>query len=331
MNISFEIHELNDELREAYATLLENQRSAIEDGMLEWKLERGSAGAAKIVCARAGKEIIGISTNLPTNYKLGNVQGLAFQAIDSIVSSSARGKGVFTRLAHHFEAVQQNSDCDLIWGFPNADAAPAWFGKMKWIRHGYVPFMVKPLRAGYFSRRLGLSADFSLSRLQNHNVPPCQPASWLDSLWDEFSRGLKCAVQRNRAYLEWRLFGVPDRTYRVAALPDDTGGALVASRLVPKHGGRIGYLMEAMGGSRLKGLVASEIGWLREEGAELVLAWCFPWSPNYRTFRDLGFLPLPNAFRPIEMHFGSKSLSARGSVSNDAKNWYLSYLDSDTV
>lgn len=331
MDLTFEIRVIDEEIRLCYLSLLGNQAESIQSGMLDWKLKQGSSGTAQIVCAYEGGAIVGMSTNIPTRFKIGGMIGRAFQAIDSVVSPVARGKGVFTRLAHAFESAER-SRADLIWGFPNANAAPIWFNKIGWVRHGYVPFLIKPLRSGYFSGRLGFSVDFSLSRLQNHNAPTCKRAEpWLDNLWSEFSSNLNCAVQRDRAYLEWRLFGAPDRTYRVAALPDNSGGALVASRLASKHGGRIGYLMEAMGGSVLKELLASEIGWLRENGAELVLAWCFPWSPNYRALRDLGFFPLPNALRPIEMHFGSKSLSARGSIGNNVENWYLSYLDSDTV
>ena len=106
---------------------------------------------------------------------------------------------------------------------------------------------------------------------------------------------------------------------------------MVATREAAKHGGSIAYLMEAMGGSGLEDLLQSELARLRDRGVELVLAWSFPWSPNYRTLRKCGFLPFPRALRPIEIWFGAKSYSRRGAEATDLKNWYLSYLDSDTI
>ena len=106
---------------------------------------------------------------------------------------------------------------------------------------------------------------------------------------------------------------------------------MVATREAAKHGGRIAYLMEAMGGPGLANLLQSELARLRDRGTELVLAWSFPWSPNYRTLRKCGFLPFPRALRPIEIWFGAKTYSRRGAEAADLNNWYLSYLDSDTI
>ena len=89
--------------------------------------------------------------------------------------------------------------------------------------------------------------------------------------------------------------------------------------------------MEAMGGAALKGLLLSELGRLRERGVEVVLAWCFPWSPNYPTLRAAGFIPLPERVRPIRVWFGSRPHTKAAAGANEPGRWYLSYLDSDGV
>jgi hypothetical protein len=89
--------------------------------------------------------------------------------------------------------------------------------------------------------------------------------------------------------------------------------------------------MEAMGGLSMAELLMSEIGRLRSRGVELVLAWSFPGSANYKTLRKAGFIPLPQRVRPIRIWFGNKPQSAVASCANDRSQWYLSYLDSDTV
>lgn len=281
---------------------------------------------------RQGDRIVGLSAYIETRCKFGTTQGSALQAVDSFVSATMRGKGVFTRLARAYSEHAAANGFDLIWGFPNANAAPAWFGKLGWANHGQVPFLVRPLRAAYFLRRLRLPGDFRIFSALDRRLKPLREAEpWLDRLWAAFSARIGCATIRDRSFIEHRLFRGPNAaSYRIVAEPGHDG-ALVATREAHKHGGHIAYLMEAMGGNSLKDVLESELARLRDGGTELVLAWCYPWSPNYRTLRGCGFVPFPSALRPIDIWFGARSYSARGGIALDRTNWYLSYLDSDTV
>jgi len=154
----------------------------------------------------------------------------------------------------------------------------------------------------------------------------------MDGLWDRFAPSIHCATVRDQTFLNHRLFGAPQaQGYRVVAEMDPQGGVLVATHETEKHGGRIGYIMEAMGGAALRGVLNSELARLRDRGVELALAWCYPWSPNYSALRRCGFLPLPQRLRPIRIWFGGQAISTRAASSVRRENWYLSYLDSDTV
>ena len=136
---------------------------------------------------------------------------------------------------------------------------------------------------------------------------------------------------RDSSFLQHRLFDGPHSgSYRVVAETSADGG-LVATRQAEKHGGQIAYLMEAMGGDCVKGMLNSELARLRNRGVELVLAWCYPWSPNYRHLRACGFMPLPERSRPTRIWFGGRASSNHGKFAETKSNWYLSYLDSDTV
>lgn len=283
--------------------------------------------------ARAEGQIVGISANLRQQMKCGNVEGTGFQAVDSFVSPSMRGRGVFGRLARAYDEHAGQAGAQLVWGFPNDNAAPAWFGKLGWHRHGQVPFLMKPLRTGYFLRKACIGLDFPLSAARDQNLAPVGGiGDWADALWDRAASGIGVATIRDRAYLAHRLFDAPHaEAYRVVADTDPATPSLVATREADKHGGRIAYLMEALGGGALAELLASELGRLKARGAEVVLAWAFPWSPNYRTLRKAGFLPLPRRLRPINIWFGTRPKTPPGAVANAPGQWYLSYLDSDTI
>jgi hypothetical protein len=265
--------------------------------------------------------------------KFGTAGGIGLQAVDSFVADEMRGKGIFTRLALTYEDYARQSGASLVWGFPNDNAAPAWFRKLGWHSHGQVPLLVKPLRAGIFFRKLHLPIDFPVSCARDQNLAAATDiGDWADSLWEKTAPAIGCGTIRDREFLSHRLVRTPRAGhYRVVANQNPRTAAIVATREETKHGGRIGYLMEAMGGTSLEELLMSELGRLRGRGVEVVLAWSFPWSPNHRALKSAGFLPLPEPVRPIRIWFGSRPQTEAAACANEAGQWYLSYLDSDTV
>lgn len=325
-SIRLSVEPLSEDVRLAYDDLLPEQ-AAMGADFLDWKFGATPAGRGLFSVARVDSRIVGLSAYLRLDAKLGTARGRSYQAIDSVVANDMQGRGVFTKLASAFSEAE-GGETDVVWGFPNANAAPAWFGKLGWRRHGEAPFLIKPLRTGYLLRRFGLPIDVRVSRLRDSGARPASDVDdRVNEIWNRFAAPIGFSVFRDLAYLRWRLFGRAGGAYRV--VQDDR--ALVASTIANKHGGRIGYMMEALGERpRLEELLRSEVGRLADEAADVALAWCYPWSPNYAAYRRLGFMPLPPRLRPIAIHVGSRAYSPLGGVSDDAANWYLSFLDSDT-
>lgn len=323
---------------------IESTSDELMDAYVEFGIDRGTAGFLAVdwafstnetpfAVARHEGKIVGMSGYIQSRMRFGAVTGTAFQAIDSFVSESMRGKGVFTQLARAYDDHATRSGADLVWGFPNDNAAPAWFGKLGWHNHGQVPFLIKPLRAGMLGRKIGLPLNFPLTLARDQRLTSvAEIGEWGDSLWDSVGSRIGIGVVRDRAFLNHRLFAGPQaEEYRVVAAPDSSAPALLATREAEKHGGHIAYVMEAMGGATLEPLLMSELGRLSDRGAEVALAWSFPWSPNYRTLRRAGFMPLPERLRPIRIWFGGTPKTALAARASQQGHWYLSYLDSDTV
>jgi hypothetical protein len=319
-----------DEVRDAYLRLLPEQEQSVAAGKLEWKFRNHPAGPGLIATARSGDRIVGLNAYMPGAFALDGRTVRGFQSMDTIVAPEARGLGVFPRLITSF---YEKSDAALLYGFPNLNSSPGFFGKLGWVRFGPVPMLFRPLRAGYFLKRIfGLKLDFRIPVLSRGS----QEAKRLESFgeratgrWQEFSRGISCAVQRDANFLNWRLIDHPVETYSILEAPD---GSFVAFNLVEKHGGRIGYLMEAIGTREaLPLLIAAALREMQAQGADVALAWCLGWSPNYPAYRKAGFYPLPDRIRPIRFNFGAKALSNDSGGIETARNWYISYLDSDTV
>lgn len=323
------IEGLSDEVVEAYASA-DLQRVSSGSAAIEWAFKDNPAPFA---IARANGKIVGVSAYILSRMKLADKTGDGLQAVDSFVMPEARRKGLFSTLASAYRAHAEQSGGDLIWGFPNENAAPVWFNRLGWTSFGQVPFLIKPLRSGYFLRKIGLDLDFPISRHRDANAESVASlGEWVNPLWNKVAQSIGVCRQRDRKYLSHRLFRSPEAdAYRVVVSSDARQGAVVATREMEKHGGKIAYLMEAFGGNDLRGLIASELGRLSDQGTELVLAWSYPWSPNYSALRKSGFIPLPDRLRPIRIWAGTSPVSEVGASASLKSNWYLSYLDSDTV
>jgi hypothetical protein len=215
-----------------------------------------------------------------------------------------------------------------------------------------VPFLIRPLRLRYGASKLELLRRFERWLPDMPLVAPWAPTppgsrlvtlarfdERVTALWASFRAGrIQLAVERDGAYFDWRIADKPDESYRTLALErkDGTLDALCTFTVKDKHGGRIGYVMELLyrPGATLSGvaLLARAVREMAREGADALLAWCLPRSPNIAGYHLNGFVPLPTRLRDIELHFGARAFKPAFSSEVAARAaWYVSYLDSDTV
>jgi hypothetical protein len=330
MEIDYDLVPYSDELRDAYLELLPEQELEVARGKLEWKFRNTPGGSGAIAVARDGERVLGLNGFMAARMRLGGEEALGYQSMDTIVSPAARGQGVFGKLIKTF---YERTEGSLLYGFPNANSAPAFFGKLGWTRFSAVPMLVRPLRTGYFARKIAsflpnLPLPVLSSRLRGAETITRFDADATEQ-WRRFSRGIGCAVERDADFLNWRTTAHPTERYAILRAPD---GAFTITNVADKHGARIGYLMEAIGEeATLSRLIAEGLVRMRADGAELAFAWCLPWSPNYRAYRRAGFYPFPPRLRPIELSFGARALRSSSPAVTNPRDWYISYLDSDTA
>jgi hypothetical protein len=348
MEIAYDVRPLDADVQAAYGRLLPQQDDLVSRGKLIWKFEQHPAARGAIATASLDGAIVGMVGFAPARLRIGGRRVIAHQALDTVVDPICRGKGVFVGLGRAFYAAAAGLGTEIAYGFPNENAAPGWFGKLDWARLGTPPFLVKPLNAGYFARRLlgragGLFDALPLSLIARPGgagraVTVDRFDARADALWESFAADIPCAVDRTSDYLNWRLVDHPTADYETRAVFGDDGAmrAFVTTHLADKHGGRIGYIMEVMHRPDARAdavmLLKLAIADMRAKKTDAVLAWAAPHAPNYGAYRRAGFLPMPDRIRPIHLYFGGKALTAETTpVMTGPGDWYLSYLDSDTV
>lgn len=330
MDIALDLVPYSEAVRDAYLALLPEQEAEVAAGKLDWKFLANPAGAGLIATAREGDGLLGVNAFMAAAFKVDGERLRGYQSMDTIVGAHARGKGIFGRLITCF---YDRAEAGLLYGFPNLNSSPGFFGKLGWLPFGPVPMMVRPLRTGLLLKRISRFApDWPVPILSRAHPGARAIDRFGDDAtesWDRFSVGIGCAVERSAAFLNWRLADHPTERYQLWQAPD---GAFAASTVTDKHGGRIGYLMEAVGpGTSLAPLISTALRDMRARGAEVAFSWCLPTAPNYRAYRKAGFYPLPARLRPILINFGVRPLGSASPSIGDVRRWYVSYLDSDTV
>lgn len=283
----------------------------------------------------------GIKFKIDDNIHLGT------QSMDTITDIDYRGKGLFIKLAKSVYEKSKIAGTSLVYGFPNGNSIYGFKKKLEWEVLDPVPFLIKPLKSSYFTNRISflrfspnINLSFkSFSKSKNYLIKESLSfPKEVDSLWENFSKKIRVAVNRNKEYLDWRYIKKPNENYKIVHCygADERLLGYVVFCIKNKHEGRVAYIMELIydledpkAADKLLSYAITEI---KKEDADLILIWCMDHSPNYKTFKKSRFYKLPEKLRPIELHFGARAFDDKlKNIIYDRENWYISYSDSDTV
>lgn len=341
-DIEISLGDYDDSIASAYSSLFPGDPDKSPE-LLSWRFRSNPHGPARFALATRGIQPVGLIALVPTRLVNASGSGLGYQAIDTVVDPSFQGRGLFVKMG----SLAQDSAAlggDILWGFPNANASPGWYGRLGWTDFGPVPLLMRPLRSSFLFGRLHpklRTIDLPLIRERRSTGSVYEDGHDLgadfDRFWRRVAAGSGIAVDRSGAWMRWRLFDKPGADYRCVGVQSASGGleAFVATKIADKHGARLCYVMEALAapgrGTDLTCALLEEMGSAARKGAEVALAWCPRAASGYSAYRRAGFLPIPARLRPIEINFGARALTgATAEAAAPDARWYVSFLDSDT-
>lgn len=284
---------------------------------------------------------------VPVKFKVKEKLIYGYQSLDTMVDAGYRGQGLFQRTAIDAYDYISSFGGSLIYGFPNGNSFTGFKKYLGWKFLDPVPFLIRPINVGFFLRNKLLKRLFRCVKVPVLGLKESAvsftsqlPADEdLDPICDAFCSTYNIGVLRDSKYVKDRYLSNPEKNYKFALYKNPESGvveALGVFCIEEKHGGRVGYLMELLFYPHRKKVaskvVKSVLSFMSANGCDCALAWCFAHSPSFSSYRRNLFIPLPERLRPIELHFGFKTVGDLSeSLCEDRKDWYLSYSDSDTV
>lgn len=317
--------------------------------VLEWQYTENPSDELYVDFALSDGTTAAVYATLAVRMKLGDDVGIGVQSIDTLTDQRFRGQGLFLRMAEHTYARCVEAGVPLVYGFPNENSAHGFFNRLGWTSLNPMPLHFRPIRGSYFLGRLGVP-DSVVSKLpdlafvsRRPRLLPTQEIRVMTrfddrftAVWDEFARNIRYAVHRDAQYLTWR-FSKPKERYKTIGFFDDgklLGYCIFA--LKTKHGGKVAYLMELLHPPDRadigRSLAREALHDVAARGADVMLAFNFPHSPNHAVLREVRFLELPRVLQNPKLNIGVRALGAgEGAALGNRRNWYISYADSDTV
>ena len=333
----------------AYRELFLRNGSEKNMDQLMWIHFKNPASSSKILQTfDKNNELVAIIATINLVFKVGNTTQLACQTIDLLTDSEHYGQGLFKTAGTTLYQKLEEEKYAFTYAFPNDKSVHGFTNKLDWELLDPMPFIIKPLRSGFFAKKivgqkLGSLFDIGLFRKKTPRLPKNATIKKIERfdddatlLWNSFSSQIDVAVQRDAKYLNWRYFEKPNEDYKIYGYYDqEVLVGFVVFAIKEKHGGSVGYIMELLYhreeesvGAQLLRLATNK---MIDKKTDVCLAWCFKHAPNYRAFKKQRFMTFIEKLRPITLHIGFRSLSITTPLIKKRENWYISYSDSDTV
>lgn len=339
-----------------------------------WKYEQNPHGSPLIWVAEDKGKIVGCYILNPVKIRLGQAVVLGAQSVDAAVDPSCRGGGIFKKLAINTITYAPEEGVIVTFAFPTEYAFKGQ------VRMGYKPMFILPkmykiFNIGHLLDELGnrfsstkISRILKLyEKLGKHSVG-VSPEKQLsikridnfDLRFEEFWRKVSekntnILIERDIAYLNWRYFKHPEKSYVVLACEEKkevVGYAVLSvdtnvSTQRDKPGKlSIGNIIDFLVlPERLDAgfqLISHSLDYFECENVDIAGCWMFKRHPYYGLLKKFGFSEYYELFRrvllrpkyidQVIMYINSKS-GLRNALKSKQTNaqlyWFIMPGDAD--
>ena len=275
----------------------------------DWWFERNPTGHFIVNLADEDGHAIGAAAQSYARMVLDGRPAEATFTVHVMTGAAARGKGVFSALQLHNDAVAAEGGARLALGFTNPMAGPIFVSRLGWDELCWLRLWARPKRP--------LRA---VRHVRAHGKPPGGVRGAVEEfgprheeIYRRAAAGWANHVVKDAAYLNWRYRETPRR---YASFSTARGFAVVGWGVF--RGVSAGLVCDLVGGDRVRLLNRC----VRAADADVVLA--MPNPGEYASYLAAGFVPTPSAIR-----FIGRSLQPDARLPHGRDVWRLSLGDTD--
>ena len=322
-----------------------------------WMYINNPAGASRIWVAVHGGKIVGDYPLIPTNMKMGKEMEVASQNIDLMTHPNYRHQGMFSTLEKKAIIEADKEGINVTYGFPNESAYQGHL-KSGWFDVCPMQVTLKPLNLENILKK-GVSNKFLLrgctimgylflSIFYKTKKPPEVEGlviskitsfdSRINDFWKKVSNDHKILTVRDKEYLNWRYFDVPDVDYTIylAEKNKEICGYIVlrAVKVPEVRGLLLGCIFDVLSLSDqdevLHCLISRALEYFEKEKVDAIGCKMIINKRFQKVFRKNGFI----YSRFIKYgYFCAYSNYPKVSETylKDRKNWFIQLGDSDFV
>lgn len=293
---------------------------------LRWQYIENPAGRAIGYAARKeDNAAIGQYVVIPQNIYLRGRIVSGSLSLNTLTRPEYAGQGIFTALAREtYRACIERQVC-LTYGFPNRNSYYGFINKLGFQDIGSLNVYLYPLdiaklaekkvgmpRLGKFLCAVLRPQDlfFKMKRPDYKDIAVKEIKEFEESyedFWSVYKDYYSVILWKNKEYMNWRYMRVPGRKYLayLAVNPenDEIQGCIV-TRIEDMLGLRVGLIVDFMlkrssGGQQAgRCLLWKAIGFLKENGAEMVMGLFSPQAKEKEILREQRFVRCPERFLP---------------------------------
>ncbi|QHT48755.1 GNAT family N-acetyltransferase [Bacillus sp. SB49] len=306
----------------------------------EWKFKQNPKHKEPfiLVFEEDGKILGHISLWLMDAYIKGEVTTVGIR-VDTMVDPDARGKGVYKKLNDALLTEGKKAGIEYLYGFPAPKAKelflrytgathltdmPRWMYVQKPLHLLSTKF--KPLKAvksldGLYTKLR--SPKGQLDGYEKKEITRCDEA--FDRLAEQTKHMADGLVVRDSAYLNWRYFDHPTKTYKMIALYKE--GELKGYVITHQSEGSFtnGLLIDWLGVDEHVWPVLLDQALLELKHADVVQSWALPHTFAAGILKAKGFV-----HKDSPMPLVGKDLHTRTEEMNDQTKWYITPGDVDS-
>jgi GNAT superfamily N-acetyltransferase len=296
-------------------------------------------------------KMIGYYAAIPFSYAVAGEEMRVGMACDVMTHSSARGKGIFTKLGRYALAEMQADGLDFMTGYPIRPGVMGGHLRVGWQVAFELPMYLRPLKTNAIlsSKHLGWLAPLAnvgaglyqrtlnargARGYETSTGPPSEllRTGAFDEFVERWSTSVPNHLVKSPEFYTWRL-GAPGASYQAFLISD--GGTLVAAAVgrqaelqgIPSFA--LLDLMVAQGQERaLAALFTAIDREARRCQAEAVVTMMSKHSARRNRLVRFGFLKSPFRFKLIVR---SLSDAVSADTLSAEEDWHLMWIDSDDL